>query len=284
MITILKLLPLLAIIVLGFGHVRGANLRWEHIPSFKIFSDTTLILFFAFAGFETALGASGEVKNPRRTVPLSICIAGVTVLLIYMLLQTVVQGMLGAQVALFQNAPLAVVADKIVGPVGATILLLCAALSCFGNVTADILCTPRSLFAGANNGLFPKFLGKVHPKFATPYLAIITYGLLIFVFSVAGGFQQLAIMASAIILLVYLAVILATIKLRRKKMEEGEKTFKAPGRMITPLIGMAAVTWLLTSLRKREILSTLIFIAAVLVIYFVTRWMKRKDKTKLSVT
>ncbi|MEJ7674955.1 MAG: amino acid permease [Chitinophagaceae bacterium] len=107
--------------------------------------------------------------------------------------------------------------DKIVGPVGVTILLLCAALSCFGNVTLDILCTPRSLFAGANDGLFPKFLGKVHPKFATPYFAIISYGLLIFIFSIAGGFQQLTIMASAIILLIYLSVILATIKLRKKK-------------------------------------------------------------------
>ena len=285
MITILKLLPLLAIIILGFGHVKASNLHLAQIPSFKTFSDTTLILFFAFAGFETALGASGEIKSPRRTVPLSICIAGVTVLIIYLLLQTVVQGMLGAQVVLFQNAPLAAVAERIVGQIGATILLLSAALSCFGNVTADILSTPRSLFAGANNGLFPKFLGKVHPKFATPYLAIITYGLLIFIFSVAGGFQQLAIMASAIILLVYLAVIFATIKLRRKNVDEAEKTFKAPGGIITPLIGIAAVIWLLTNLGKREILSTLIFIAGILVVYFVTKWTKRKDKiSKLSVT
>lgn len=284
MITILKLLPLFAIIILGFGKVKSVNLQWEHIPSFKTFSDATLVLFFAFAGFETALGASGEVRNPRRTVPLSIFIAGGIVLIVYMLLQTVVQGVLGPQVALFRNAPLAAVADKIVGPVGATILLLCAALSCFGNVTADILCTPRSLFAGANNGLFPKFLGKVHPKFATPYLAVITYGLLIFLFSVAGGFQQLAIMASAIILIVYLAVILATIKLRQKKMGEVEKTFQPPGGLLTHVIGIVSVIWLLTSLGKWEILSTLIFIAGILVIYFVTQWMKRKKRiSKLSV-
>jgi amino acid transporter len=275
-ITVIKLLPLLGIIIFGFSHIKAANLHLEHLPSLKTFSNTTLILFFAFAGFETSLGASGEIKNPKRSVPLSICIAGIVVFVVYMLLQTVVQGMFGAQMALFKDAPLAAVADKIVGPVGVTILLLCAALSCFGNVTLDILCTPRSLFAGANDGLFPKFLGKVHPKFATPYFAIISYGLLIFIFSIAGGFQQLAIMASAIILLIYLSVILATIKLRKKKIEGDEKKFTAPGGLITPLIGIVAIIWLLTSLGKWEILSTLIFLAAIIVIYFITRQLKRK--------
>jgi amino acid transporter len=178
---------------------------------------------------------------------------------------------------------LAAVAHEIVGPAGATILLLCAALSSFGNVTLDILCTPRSLFAGANDGLFPKFLGKVHPRFSTPYLAVITYGLLIFIFSVAGGFQQLAIMASAIILLVYLAVILATLRLRKKKREGDEKNFRAPGGLITPLIGIAAIFWLLTSLGKRELLDTLIFIAAIIIIYFATKWVKPKSIAILKV-
>jgi APA family basic amino acid/polyamine antiporter len=283
LITIIKLLPLLGIIIFGFGYVKASNLHWEQLPSLKIFSNATLVLFFAFAGFETSLGASGEIKNPKRTVPLSIYFAGIFVLIVYMLLQTVAQGVLGAQMALFKTAPLAAVADKIIGPAGATILLLCAALSCFGNVTLDILCTPRSLFAGANDGLFPKFLSKVHPKFATPYLAIIIYGLLIFIFSIAGGFQQLAIMASAIILLVYLAVILATIKLRKNKTQADEKTFKAPGGLVTPLIGIAAIIWLLASLGKWEIFSTLIFIAVVIFIYFITKWVKPKPTIILEV-
>lgn len=277
-ITVIKLLPLLGIIIFGFGYVKTSNLHWEHLPSLKSFSDTSLILFFAFAGFETSLGASGEIKNPKRSVPLSIFIAGVVVLIVYILLQIVAQGVLGTQMALFKDAPLAAVAEKIIGTTGATILLLCAALSCFGNVTLDILCTPRSLFAGANDGLFPKFLSKVHPKFATPYIAIIAYGVLIFIFSISGGFQQLAIMASAIILLVYLAVVLATIKLRKKKIAGEDKYFKAPGGLVIPVIAIVAIIWLLTSLGKWEILSTLIFIAAIIIIYFITKWLKRKDE------
>jgi amino acid transporter len=283
-ITIIKLLPLLGIIIFGFSKVKTVNLHWEHIPSLKTFGDTALILFFAFAGFETTLGVSGEFKNPKRTVPLGIFVGGIVVLIIYMLLQTVTQGVLGADMVSFKDAPLAAVAEKIVGPAGATILLITAAISCFGGVSADVMATPRSLFAGANDGLFPKFLGKVHPKFATPYVAVTIYGSLIFIFSVSGGFRQLAILASAAILLVYLAVILATIKLRVKSPGTAEKTFKAPGGLIVPFIGIASITWLLSSLSKWEILSTIIFIAAICIIYFFTKKFKKEKIIIASVT
>ena len=277
LISLLKLFPLLGIIIFGFSHIKIGNLHWENIPSLKTFSDTALVLFFAFAGFETSLGVSGELKNPKRTVPLGIFLGGTIVLIVYLLLQTITQGILGAEIATYKDAPLAAVAEKIIGPVGTTILLFTAGLSCFGCVTADVMATPRSLFACANDGMFPKFLGKVHPKFATPYLAIITYGSLIFIFSISGGFKQLAILASAAILLVYLTVILATIKLRKKKQTAAEKTFQAPGGLLVPFIGIAAITWLLTSLDKWEIFSTIIFIGIICGIYFAMKWMKSKS-------
>jgi membrane protein implicated in regulation of membrane protease activity len=64
--------------------------------------------------------------------------------------------------------------------------------------------------------------------------------------------------------------------LRKKKIDGDGKTFKAPGGLVTPLIGIVAIIWLLTSLGKWEILSTLIFIAAIIVVYFVTKWLKNK--------
>ena len=275
-ITIIKLLPLIGLIIFGFSQIKSANLHWEHIPSLKTFGNTALILFFAFAGFETALNVSGEIKNPKRTIPLGILLGGTLVLIIYILLQTLTQGVLGSQMVAFKDAPLAAVAEKIVGPIGAGILLITAAISCFSAVSGDVLCTPRMLFAGANDGLFPKFLGRVHPKFATPHLAIISYATLIFIFSVSGGFKQLAVLASAAILLIYLAVILSTIKLRMKKQNTAEKTFRIPGGLIIPIIGIAAIIWLLTGLTAPEIYSTLIFIAVICVIYFAMKQFQKK--------
>ncbi|NND78678.1 MAG: amino acid permease, partial [Eudoraea sp.] len=243
------------------------------------FGNTTLILFFAFAGFETALGVSGEIKNPKRTIPLGILLGGGLVLVIYMLLQTVTQGILGMEMEVVKDAPLAAVAESIIGTVGATILLIAAAISCFGAVSTDVLNTPRVLYAGAKDGLFPKFLGKVHPKFATPQWSIVCFAGLIFVFSVSGGFEELAILASAAILLIYLLVVLATIKLRMKKKDTSEKIFKVPGGIIIPGIGIAAIIWLLSSLSLGEIVATIIFIAIICVVYFVMKWLTTKNKT-----
>jgi basic amino acid/polyamine antiporter, APA family len=275
-ITVIKLLPLFGIIIFGFSMINSENLHWEHLPSLNTFGNTTLVLFFAFAGFETALGASGEIKNPQRTIPLGILLAGALILMMYMLLQTVTQGVLGTQMEAVKDAPLAAVAEKIIGSVGGTLLLVAAAISCFGSISTDVLNTPRVLYAGANDGLFPKFLGKVHTKFATPHWAIFCFAALIFIFSISGGFKQLAILASAAILLIYLLVILATIKLRMKKYDATEKTFKVPGGLTIPCIGIAAIIWLLTSLSKWEILSTLIFIAIVSVIYIAMKWIKNR--------
>ena len=86
----------------------------------------------------------------------------------------------------------------------------------------------------------------------------------------------MAILASAAILLIYLFVILATIKLRMKKQDVSEKIFKVPGGLVIPCIGIVSIVWLLTSLSKWEIVSTVIFIAVICVIYFAMKWMKNK--------
>lgn len=279
LITIIKLIPLFAIMIFGFSHVKAANLHWEHLPSLRSFEDSALILFFCFAGFETSLNVSGEIKDPKRTVPRGILLGGILVFSIYILIQLVMQGVLGEHVKEFKDAPLAAVAEKVFGSTGAIIILVAAMISGFATVSGDVLASPRLLYAGAKDGLFPKFLGKIHPRFGTPHLAIIIYCLLIFILSVSGGFKQLAILASGALLLIYLAVVLAMIRLRLKKDAVVEKGFKVPGGMIIPFIAIAAIIWVLSNLSRAEIISLGIFIAVISVIYFVMKkWQSKAGK------
>src|SRR5690349_21708381 len=78
-ITLVKIAPLVAIILLGFFHVKAEHLRWEQFPPLKNFGESAMMLFFCFAGFETALNLSGEIKNPERTLSKSIVIGGIFV-------------------------------------------------------------------------------------------------------------------------------------------------------------------------------------------------------------
>ncbi|WP_336517132.1 APC family permease [Pollutibacter soli] len=276
-VTVFKILPLLALIVFGIQYIDLQHLRIGTMPSIQMFGDTALILFFAFAGFETSLNVSGEIKNPQRTIPVSLITAGTFTLAVYILLQVVTQGILGDSLSDFKEAPLAEVAKRISGNTGGVILILAATLSCFGLVCNDIFASPRLLFAGSIDGMFPKQFGKVHKKFATPWFAVLIYASMIFIFCVAGGFRQLAVLASGAVLLIYLAVALSVLKLRMKT-QPGEKIFRIPFGPLVPLISIAAIIWLLTSLSRTEVLSTIGFIGLISVFYLFTSSYKRRTK------
>jgi amino acid transporter len=266
--TFIKIIPLIGIIIFGFAYIKPVNLHWEHLPAIHTLGSTVVVLFFAFAGFETSLNSSGEIINPARTIPRGILLGALAVFIFYGLINIVVQGVLGSDVVKFKAAPLAAVAYHIIGPAGTTVLLVATIISCFANSTGDLLATPRMLFAGARDGLFPRPLAKVHSKFATPYIAVITYGGMILLFAIFGGFDKLAVLASCSMLLIYLTVILAMLKLRSKENPGDAKTFKVPGGYIIPVIAIAAIIWLLVNMERIDQTSTLLFIAIICVIYW----------------
>ena len=138
-ITFAKLLPLLLFLGAGIFFIQAPNISWSGLPSSKSLGDAVVLLMFAFVGIEVALIPSGEVKNPSRTVPRSAYLALVVTTIIYVLIQIVAQGTLGADLANQTDAPLAASAAKFLGGIGRTILLAGATISAFGFVTSDIL-------------------------------------------------------------------------------------------------------------------------------------------------
>src|SRR3984893_4577251 len=203
-ITVAKLLPLLVFICVGIFFIHPPNLAWSGWPGSKSLGDADILLIFAFVGIEVALIPSGEVKNPARTVPRSAYLALVITTIIYILIQIVGQGTLGADLANHPDAPLAESAAKFLGNLGRTILLAGATISAFGFVTRDILRSPRMVFAFGRDGALPKFFAHVHPRYRSPDVAIITYATLAFALSVSGTFEKLAVLSNVAVLLMYL--------------------------------------------------------------------------------
>ena len=174
-ITVAKLLPLLLFICVGILFIHTPNLAWSGWPSSKSLGDAVILLIFAFVGIEVALIPSGEVKNPARTVPRSAYLALVITTIIYLMIQLVAQGTLGADLANHPAAPLAESAATFLGNLGRMILLAGASISAFGFVTSDILSSPRMIFAFGRDGALPQFFAHVHPRYRSPDVAIITY-------------------------------------------------------------------------------------------------------------
>ncbi len=271
MITLAKIIPLVIILLVGLKDISISNFFVDTVPSSGKFGEASLLLFFAFAGAESALSVSGEVRNPQRTIPKSIFISLAVVLILYIFIQLISQAILGSDLTEFTENTLGKVANVAIGPVGLTLLTIGAGVSMFGNLSSEILSMPRVLYAASADRLIPlKILSRIHPKYATPYVSIIVYVCLDFLFASVGGFQSLAILSSASILLIYLGVVIAVIKLRYKNRKHPiPGSFHIPGGLTVPIVAILVILWFLTNLSKNELMGMGLFFVVLTLLYFV---------------
>lgn len=262
-LTAIKLLPLIFLVLYGIFFIDVENLAISEFPTTSSLGEACILLFFAFGGGEGALSASGEIRNPGKTIPKGILIGILGVILLYMAIQMVCQGVLGPELGNFQEAPLAETLKRVIGPVGAILMIYAAAFSIFSTLSGSVNQYPRVLYAGARDRVLPGFLSKIHTKYLTPMNGIIVYALLDFIVSVAGGFKGLAIISSAALLLIYFGVVAANIKLR--KMDSGG--FKLIGGITIPAISLIIISWFLFQLSSNEWIAVLIFMALLSIIY-----------------
>jgi basic amino acid/polyamine antiporter, APA family len=277
LMTLAKLIPLILLIVFGASRISAVNLEWKNAFTLNDIGSTTLILFFAFLGIETAVSNSGEIKNPARVIPLGI-ISGLSfVLLLYVSVQLVSQGILGDELILYKDAPLSEVSQRLFGYIGISIVTIGIAVSMLGSLSGGIFAIPRVIFAGARNAIFPSILAKVHTKYFTPYISIAIYATFGYLLSVFGTLKQLLVLSSAATLLIYLGVVLATIKLRYQTTTTTEKTFTIPGGLSIPIITAMIIIWILSNLTKEEMVGSSLALILLSLIYVIMRWYKCKQ-------
>jgi amino acid transporter len=122
-------------------------------------------------------------------------------------------------------------------------------------------------------------LAAIHPRFKTPYLAILLYAGLGFTLAALGGFRQLAIIASASMLLVYFGVSLSVIWLR-KKQQHKSGDFKIPFGYTVPILSAGIILFFLSNLNGYQKTGLVIFFVALSVIYFLMKAIKSKKLQK----
>jgi amino acid transporter len=271
--AIIKLTPLAVLVVAGVFAIHPQNLHWTGVPAWGAIGKGCVLLFFVFMGVEGGLTASGEVKDPARTVPRAVGIAFVLICSLYIGLQLVAQGVLGPDLA-SAKAPLADAATVAFGPWGGRLLIAAALLSALGYLTGDMLCSPRSLYALAEAGQLPRQLAVVHPRFGTPVVAVVVYCSLCFVAAISSSFRQLVIVSSSGTLLLYLICCIGLLRLRARNVAMEGEPFRAPGGPLVPLVASAIMIWMLTTLEWKELVAAAGLVVAAGAIYWV--WERRR--------
>lgn len=255
LVSFFKFAPLLLLVVLGLPQIDVAQLQVTALPSAGDLSSGVVLLFFAFLGSESALSTSGEVVRPERNVPLGLGTGLLAVGLLYFALQTVGQGLLGPALAEETSAPLVAVGRALLGPTGATLIMLTTIASALGVLVADALATPRALFGLGSRGLLPRALGRVHPVSRVPHVAIAAYCTANFLLASSGTFNQLALFAAGGTLAMHLVTAGAVLRLRRDPAMAGLPGFRIPGGPLVPLLTLVLISAVLLTLRPLEIVA-----------------------------
>jgi amino acid transporter len=210
--------------------------------------DAMLLLVYAYGGFEGALSVGGESTNPKRDTPIALLTALALIALIYTAVQIITLKTLPDAAASVR--PLADASQRFLGPAGAMAIAAAALVSAYGYLSANLLHAPRLTFALAEGGDFPSFFGAIHPRYRTPYLSIVVYAVLVFVFAALGTFQWNAVLSAVSRLTVYGAMAVAVPILRRRR--DDKARFQLPCPYFFAGFGLVFSALLLTQMHRGE--------------------------------
>ena len=213
-LTVLKLVPLLVFVAVGLTAMKAPALRPFAPHGFHALPGLALMTLFAYQGFEVVGVPSGEVADPKRAVPRAVVLSLVFPALVYLLVQLVFIGVGGRPT----GAPLVDAAAGFLGPSGALLLGVGGLVSMLGFNAGTALCTPRYLQALADERLVPAWLGRAHPRYGTPAVAIVTTAAVTLVLTQVLDFERLVDLAALAVLAQYLASSAALVRLKRGRL------------------------------------------------------------------
>ncbi len=285
--TLLKLIGIFGVILIGF--LLGSS----HLTNFSIsFYNSTnawtgigiamVGVLWSYGGWQHATYTAGEARNAKRDVPVAMIIAASAVTGIYVIINIAYMYLLPVSSIAASSSLAADAVQTVIGPAGGGLIALAIFISTFGTAGIYTLTAPRIYFAMASDGIFFKQVSKIHPKYNTPYYAIIfqsAWAVILILFW--GTFENLI---SYVVFTdwIFFALTAATIFILRKKMPDAKREYKTWGYPFTPLFFIAIAVWFVVSTlieKPEQAIAGIIMLGFGLPVYF---YWKRKSSSQIS--
>lgn len=252
--------------------------NFVQLPSYVDFSaggfiGSVALIWWCFAGFETCCAMGEEIKYPHINIPRALFLAPFIVFAVNALFQWFLVGIVPTgelEAISVASAPYAE-GMTIAGILGFPLIMLAAGVAFggdFSTLNSSISVPPRYLFTMARDGAMPKIFAKVHPKYQTPYVAIITLGILTLLLIATGSMIYIASLSLFADLFYYVIGIIACGFLRSRK-PELQRPYKAPLIQIGVPISAIIYIIMMTQLDREALLTGVIWCAVGLVIFFI---------------
>lgn len=275
-LTALKVGMLIFLIIYGFAGNFGDWNNFEPFFAappdvFGAFAGGIVGAFFAFAGWWEVTRLAGEIEEPQKNLPKALTVGVIGLTLIYILTSAVFLYLVPLANVTSDETFAAQAGAALFGKTGGIIFAVVVVISVLGTMFAYLMASPRVYYAMANDGLFFKTFGTLHPRFGTPHKAsliqIILASLLIF----SGSFEQILSYFFFIVVL-FIAITVAGVFKIHKREFDGYKTALYP---FTPIFFLLVTSIVLFFIAMRNPLQTILGAAVVLlgipIYYFVFR-------------
>ena len=232
----------------GIGAVAGG---FPPSPNFLTTLGAAMVpVLFAYGGWQTASFVSGEIREPRKNLPRALIIGVSGVVLLYLAVNFVCVVVLGVEGLANTKTPASDVMRLALGPFGAQAIAAGIAISTLGFLSQGMLTAPRVYYAMAEDGLFFKSVGKLHPKTNVPILAIVLQGLLAIAITLWGKYEQILNYVVSVDFIFFGATALCVFVFRQRRKatnaeaaERGTRITTIPGHPATTAL-FVAICWL----------------------------------------
>jgi amino acid transporter len=290
-LTLIKLAPLIFFVAVGSVYMASntaaciANFSPFAPYGFGNFGAALVLIFWAYAGFEISTIPAEEIRNPSRTIPRAI-VLGISIVIVFYLStnfvlfgvwQRSILGDLGSNIAPLASATRGMLhANPTWELIGVSIVGVGALVSVAGSDESGMIGTSRLGYALAADGLFPRAFAEIHPKFKTPYLAIIIQAITALAAAIIGNLSTLIATSVFFMAIAYAATSASIFILRRKGLKA---EFQFGGRRLIPILGVIFSIYLITQCTFTQIALGLILLSVGIPMY--VKYSPKKEITEL---
>ena len=247
--TSMKVLAISGIIILAFtvgkGSVDHFFPLWGTPSSGDLLAAIGVAMIatlWSYDGWNSLTYLAGEVKNPRRNIPLALTFGTIAIIVIYVLTNIAYLYILPIEEIASSRLVAADVLEQILPGVGGGLIAIAVMVSTFGSVNATSMTTARVYYAMASDGLFFRSMGKTHPKYKTPGRSLIVQALWASLLTLSGTYDQLftyVVFAAWI----FYALGAAGIFILRKRRRGPAHGHSVPFYPVVPLLFVCVATW-----------------------------------------
>jgi APA family basic amino acid/polyamine antiporter len=263
-----KIVILLFFIVVAFTAFNGSHFEPfapKGIPGIAAAAST---IFFAYIGFDAVTTASEETKRPARDLPIAIIGSLLISTLLYVLVSFTAVGIASTKQLSGSDAPLSTALREGAGiPWAGAVLSLGALIAITSVVLVIMYGQTRIFFAMCRDGLLPRRLAKVSPRFGTPARITIGFGILIAILAALVPLNVIVELTNIGTLFAFILVNIGVIVLRRTR-PDLERPFKVPLVPVIPIIGVLLCGYLIVQLPIETKLRFVVWLVVGLIIYF----------------